>query len=179
MSNQAALQEARAHHQAGRLPETERIYERILASVPRHADARQLLGVAAHQGGEHLFATRWTYKYFQDESDGHILADNGAASLNLWITPGESDLETDAGGLVLWNKAVPDEYFDVTGEEMMQMSRALVAEPDAEPGYVAYACNRAMMFRCKLLHKTHRLKFKDGYPRRRVSITFLYGKPGQ
>ena len=129
----------------------------------------------AHQGGEHLFATCWTCKYFQDESDGHIHADNGAASLNLWITPGESNLETDAGGLVLWNKAVPDEYFDVTGEEMVQRSRALVAEP----GYVAYACNRAMMFRSKVQHKTHRLKFKDAYPHRRVSITFLYGKPGQ
>ncbi len=82
----------------------------------------------------------------QDESDGHIHADNGAASLNLWITPDESNLETDTGGLVLWNKAVPDEYFDAAGEEMM--------------------------------HKTHRLKFRDAHPHRRVSITFLYGKPG-
>ncbi len=129
--------------------------------------------------GEHLFATCWTYKYFQDESDGHVHADNGAVSLNLWITPDESNLENDTGGLVLWDKAVPDEYFDVTGEEMMQMSQALITEPDAEPGYVSYACNRAMMFRSNVLHKTHRLKFKDAYPHRRVSITFLYGKPGQ
>ncbi len=129
--------------------------------------------------GEHLFATCWTYKYFQDESDGHIHADNGAASLNLWITPDESNLETDAGGLVLWNKAVPDEYFDATGEEMMHMSQALIAEPDAEPGYVSYASNRAMMFRSNVLHKTHRLKFRDAYPHRRVSITFLYGKSGK
>jgi hypothetical protein len=93
--------------------------------------------------------------------------------------PHESNLETDAGGLVLWNKAVPDEYFDATGEEMMRMSQALIAEPDAEPGYVSYACNRAMMFRSNVLHKTHRLKFRDAYPHRRVSITFLYGKPGK
>jgi len=129
--------------------------------------------------GEHLFTTCWTYKYFQDESDGHIHADNGAASLNLWITPDESNLATDAGGLVLWNKAVPDEYFDATGEEMMHMSQALIAEPDAEPDYVSYASNRAMMFRSNVLHKTHRLKFRDAYLHRRVSITFLYGKPGK
>ena len=128
--------------------------------------------------GEHMFATCWTYKYFQDESDGHIHADNGAVSLNLWITPDESNLETDAGGLVLWNKAVPVEYFDATGEEMMRISHALVAEPDAKPGYVSYASNRAMMFRSNVLHKTHRLKFRDAYAYRRVSITFLYGKPG-
>ncbi len=75
--------------------------------------------------GEHLFATCWSYKCFQDEPDGHIHADNDAVSLNLWITPDESNLETDAGGLVLWNKAVPDEYFDATGEEMMHTSQAL------------------------------------------------------
>lgn len=129
--------------------------------------------------GEHLFATCWTYKYFQDESDGHIHADNGAASLNLWVTPDESNLEIDAGGLVLWNKSVPDSYFDASGEEMVEMSQELIAQPDAKPGYVSYGCNRAMMFRSNVLHKTHRLKFKDAYPHRRVSITFLYGKPGQ
>jgi tetratricopeptide (TPR) repeat protein len=129
--------------------------------------------------GRYLFATCWTYKYFQDESDGHIHADNGAASLNLWITPDESNLEPDEGGLVLWNKSVPDAYFDVSGEEMARMSRAIIAQPDAEPGYVSYACNRAMMFRSNVLHKTHRLKFKNAYQQRRVSITFLYGKPGQ
>jgi tetratricopeptide (TPR) repeat protein len=129
--------------------------------------------------GKYLFATCWTYKYFQDDGDGHIHADNGAASVNLWITPDESNLEANAGGLLLWNKSVPDEYFDATGEEMARISQALIGQPDAEAGYVSYACNRAMMFRSNVLHKTHRLKFKDAYPHRRVSITFLYGKPGQ
>ena len=48
--------------------------------------------------GRYLFATCWTYKYFQDDDDGHIHADNGAASVNLWITPDESNLEAGAGG---------------------------------------------------------------------------------
>jgi hypothetical protein len=37
LSSEAALQEALAHHQAGRLTQAERIYERTLASEPRHA----------------------------------------------------------------------------------------------------------------------------------------------
>lgn len=57
MTDQATLQEALAHHQVGRLPDAEHIYER-----------------------------------------------------------NESNLATDAGGLVLWNKAVPDAYFDAAGE---------------------------------------------------------------
>ena len=59
------------------------------------------------------------------------------------------------------------------------MSQALIAQPDAEPGYVSYASNRAMMFRSNVLDKTHRPKSRDTYPHRRVSITFLYGKPGK
>ncbi len=59
------------------------------------------------------------------------------------------------------------------------MSQALIAEPDAEPGYVSYASNRAMMFRSNVLHKTRHVKFRDAYPHRRVSITILYDKPGQ
>lgn len=57
MTDQATLEGALAHHQAGRLPDAEHIYER-----------------------------------------------------------NESNLATDAGGLVLWNKAVPDAYCDATGE---------------------------------------------------------------
>jgi hypothetical protein len=152
LSNQAALEGALAYHQAGRLPEA----ERILASEPSHADALHLLDVAAHQNGEHGRAVMF-----------HIPSDD------------EANLEPDTGGLVLWNKAVPDGYFSTTAEEMVQMEKALVAEPDAEHGYVAYGCNRAMFFRSNVLHKTHRVNFKDAYPHRRVSITFLYGKPGQ
>lgn len=57
MTDQATLQEALAHYQAGRLPDAEHIYER-----------------------------------------------------------NESNLATDAGGLVLWNKAVPGAYSHAAGE---------------------------------------------------------------
>ena len=60
MTDQAALQEALAHYQAGRLPGAEHICERI-----------------------------------------------------------ESNLATDARGLVLWNKAVPDAYSQATGEHQV------------------------------------------------------------
>src|SRR2546423_563189 len=37
------------HHSAGRLPEAESIYRRILTLQPHHADALHLLGLIAHQ----------------------------------------------------------------------------------------------------------------------------------
>jgi protein O-GlcNAc transferase len=51
-----ALEIARQHHVAGRLPEAEAIYRQLLAENPRHADALHLLGVIAHQVGQHDLA---------------------------------------------------------------------------------------------------------------------------
>ncbi|MGE0093346.1 MAG: tetratricopeptide repeat protein [Alphaproteobacteria bacterium] len=48
-----ALKEGLAHHNGGRLDEAEACYRRILAASPDHADANHLLGVIAHQRGDH------------------------------------------------------------------------------------------------------------------------------
>ena len=51
-----ALTIAIQHHQAGRLQEAEQIYRQILQAEPEHADAWHLLGVIAHQVGQHEIA---------------------------------------------------------------------------------------------------------------------------
>lgn len=43
----AALQQAIAHHQAGRLPDAERLYRAILQTQPQHPDASHNLGILA------------------------------------------------------------------------------------------------------------------------------------
>jgi tetratricopeptide (TPR) repeat protein len=50
---QALLQEAVALHQAGKLAEARATYLEILKAQPRNADALHLLGVIAHQMGDH------------------------------------------------------------------------------------------------------------------------------
>lgn len=47
------LQEAIAHHRAGRLSQAAAMYRQILAREPEHADALHLLGLVAHQSGNH------------------------------------------------------------------------------------------------------------------------------
>ena len=54
-----ALAIAFQHHQAGRLQTAGQIYRQILAAEPNHADAMHLLGVIAHQTGEHETAVRY------------------------------------------------------------------------------------------------------------------------
>lgn len=48
-----SFERALAHHQAGRIPEAEAIYQGVLAFDPTHADSVHLLGVAAFQRGNH------------------------------------------------------------------------------------------------------------------------------
>jgi tetratricopeptide (TPR) repeat protein len=50
------LANALDHHQHGQLADAERIYRRILAIDPNHADSLHLLGTLAHQAGRHDFA---------------------------------------------------------------------------------------------------------------------------
>ena len=47
------LQDALAHHQAGRLREAEALYRALLEAEPGNSEALHLLGVAAHQLGRH------------------------------------------------------------------------------------------------------------------------------
>jgi tetratricopeptide (TPR) repeat protein len=47
------LNQALAHHQAGRLAEAEAIYRSVLRDEPRQPHALHLLGVIAHQAGRH------------------------------------------------------------------------------------------------------------------------------
>ena len=50
---QQAIDLAIQHHSAGRLPEAEVIYQRILQADPNQPVALHLLGVIAHQMGKH------------------------------------------------------------------------------------------------------------------------------
>ena len=48
-----ALNLAIEHHNAGRLDDAETIYTNILSALPDHHDALHLLGLVAHERGDH------------------------------------------------------------------------------------------------------------------------------
>ncbi len=52
----AAIAEGLAHDRAGRLPDAEVAYRRVLAADPEHPGALHLLGVVADQVGKHEVA---------------------------------------------------------------------------------------------------------------------------
>ncbi len=54
-----AFENAFAHHRAGRIAEAAVLYRQVLESEPRHVDALHLMGVAAHQSGQHEAAVQY------------------------------------------------------------------------------------------------------------------------
>ena len=61
--------EALAHHRAGRLDQAAALYRAVLAAQPGHADALNLIGVIAHQRGDHSQAIELIQKAIQVRSD--------------------------------------------------------------------------------------------------------------
>jgi tetratricopeptide (TPR) repeat protein len=127
--------------------------------------------------GEHQFSSCWTFKYMEEVSGLSTHADDGAVSVNLWITPNEANLNPDTGGIEFWNKKAPFHYFGKPHEEKMKDAQTLLNEPDAESVYVPYRCNRAMVFHSNVFHNTAPIDFKDGYENKRINMTFIYGRP--
>ncbi len=76
------------HHQAGRLPEAEQGYRRILAADPNYAAAWHLLGVIAHQTGKHELAVSTIQRAISLAEDRAIFHSNlGEAYRALRQTP--------------------------------------------------------------------------------------------
>lgn len=132
---------------------------------------QRLPGLLARQP----LALAWAYKYCGDFSGLGIHADDGAVSVNFWITPDDANLDPDRGGLVLWDREVPEEYLRLDRAKQPAMIQAIVDAPGTTEVIVPYRCNRALVFHSMIAHSTDRYRFKEGYENRRINITLLYG----
>jgi protein O-GlcNAc transferase len=59
------LQAGLAHHRAGRLPQAESAYRRVLEMHPRNPQAMHLLGLVAFQADKHLLAAEYVERAIQ------------------------------------------------------------------------------------------------------------------
>jgi protein O-GlcNAc transferase len=67
------LNQGLAHHQAGRLPEAERLYGEVLQANPQHVEALHLLGLVHYKKGKHEAALDNLRKALAIRSDSDVI----------------------------------------------------------------------------------------------------------
>jgi len=126
--------------------------------------------------GPHEPRIAWSYIYWSNASGLDMHVDDGAVSVNLWLTPDDANRKPGGSGLRFWNRAAPKAYFETADQaEKVRILEAIVGEGGAEETYVPYGCNRAAIFRSNMIHKTDATDFADGIENRRINVTMLFG----
>jgi Tfp pilus assembly protein PilF len=126
--------------------------------------------------GRQPLSLAWAYKYCGPFSGLGPHADDGAVAVNFWLTPDEASEDPERGGLVIWDRLVPDHYLRRDRATQQQIIQSLISEPRATAVTIPYRCNRAAIFDGMIVHSTDAFRFKDGYENRRINITLLYGR---
>ena len=121
----------------------------------------------------------WAYKYDSRLSGIDIHADFAAINVNFWMSPDDANLDSESGGMVIWDKEAPlewamDEYntYDPVQQDAI---RAYLRENRATRLAIPHRQNRCVVFNSNLLHRTDDIHFRDGYENRRINVTMLFG----
>jgi len=124
--------------------------------------------------GGHRLAQWWALAYDQRLSGTDVHADDSEISVNFWITRTEANLQRGRGGLVMWDRTVPDDwkFEDYNGNN--EKVRLWLAEMGATETVIPHRANRAVMFRGHFFHRSDGTNFAPGYENRRRNITFLF-----
>ncbi len=116
----------------------------------------------------------WALLYSKN-SDGNTHADFGQLTLTYWLTPEEYNLDSDTGGLLIYDVKRAK---DLRASEYLtagQASEKYVLERTRRHVIVPYRCNRAVLFDSSHYHKTHSPNFDIAHPEgMRMNLTFSY-----
>jgi len=158
-----------------------------LGAFPEQGFACPLLGQIADEL-RHVFPAilrshpllyMWGFKYDSQLPGINVHADEAAVNVNFWITPDEANLDPESGGLVIWDVEAPMDWDFAKFNNDAAAIRKVLADNGSKSVTVPYRANRAVIFDSDLFHETDKIRFKDGYPNRRVNVTMLYGRRGK
>ena len=155
-----------------------------LGAFPEHGFASPLLGQIAQElrGAfpdifrDHPLLYMWGFKYDSQLTGINIHADESAVNVNFWLTPDKANLDSESGGLVIWDVAAPLDWDFAKFNADTPAIRDFLAQTGARPVTVPYRANRAVIFDSDLFHETDTIRFKEGYLNRRINVTMLFGR---
>lgn len=118
----------------------------------------------------------WAFKGLKLASAIDVHADDGAVTVNLWITPDAANLKPDRGGLVVSLVPPPDDWTIGGYDSDQKRIISLLEQAPENRLVVPYRENRAALFRSRLFHWSDAPQFAPGYENHRMNLTFLYGR---
>ena len=155
-----------------------------LGAFPEHGFAPLLLAQIAEELRatypaiieDHPLLHFWAFKYDSSLRGIKKHADFAAVNVNFWITPDDANLDAEHGGLVVWDKAAPQDWDFARYNAAEDDICAFLKAQDSKPVTIPYRANRAVIFDSDLFHETDLIRFKPGYENRRINITLLFGR---
>jgi len=124
--------------------------------------------------GPHQLTQIWAFKAIDAQRGIDIHADDGAVSVNFWVTPDDANSDPDHGGLVIHHKPPPPDWAISGYESDIQAIRDYLGDDD-DKTIIPYAENRAVLFDSRLFHGSDSVNFAPKYENHRINITMLFG----
>lgn len=123
------------------------------------------------------FVRCWSFMH-QRNVGLKVHADNGAVTVDVWMTPDEFNLLPDAGGIVFFDvKRNPEmlihEFNTVEWAEKYFEQHTMGAAES-----VTYRCNRAILFDASTFHESDQVEFRDDDAHTyRINLSLLFDDP--
>jgi hypothetical protein len=117
----------------------------------------------------------WVFKGLRASAAVDVHADDGAISLNFWLTPSTANLNPGRGGLGICLIPPPAAWQIKDYDADQQRIVAFLEQNAADRLIIPYRENRAVLFRSRLFHYSDAPEFALGYENHRVNVTYLFG----
>lgn len=127
----------------------------------------------------HPLHQAWAFKGLNPASAIDVHADDGAFTMNFWITPNAANLNPDRGGLVVELLAPPEDWTMTSYQADQKRIVSFLEQSPHDRLTVPYRENRAVLFRSRFFHWSDAPEFAPGYENHRVNMTFIYGRHGE
>jgi hypothetical protein len=125
---------------------------------------------------EHALSQAWAFKAVSPSAAVDVHVDDGAVSLNFWMTPTEANRAPAGGGMRVCLSPPPADW-TVEGYDSDKDRAARFMERNAAHTLtVPYRANRAVLFKSRLVHASDAPNFAPGYDNHRINVTLLFGR---
>jgi tetratricopeptide (TPR) repeat protein len=129
--------------------------------------------------GPHPLSQAWAFKSLDANAAIEAHADDGAISVNFWVTPDAANLRPGSGGLAVCRVPPPADWSLTSYHADKDRIAAFLEQNAGDMLIVPYRENRAVMFESRLFHWSDAPHFSPGYENRRINVTLLFGSARQ